>query len=230
MKKFIMCLFAGIAALGPLACRHGSPSVPSLPTPTAAPTGTFTPGCQVVSSLIPVTIPQPSYLNGTFPNGGQIVIGTSPTPTSTFTPVPTITPVVDMEHPHSFTVIRSPADWSDYCVSATGSTTVPTPPVDFTRQMIIADYLCMGYCNPTRLALTSLCWQPGLIVVNEMVSFGCPIECAAPPPWLEFQCNPDGFAYAVPQSNLPVQFVVNEQNTCPGYPTLVPTPTVTVVP
>ena len=236
MKKLIPVSFIFLLSLSPLACLRPVGVAPSSPSPsetsTWTPTVTFTPGCQYAGALTSVSIPAPSYLYNLagFPGSGVIVIGSSPTPSPTDTPVPTITPVIYINHFNSFTVIRSHADWAVYCVSASGTTVIPPDPVNFSNQMIIADYICGGYCGNSRLSLVSLCWQSGLILVNEVRTQNCPLECAAPAPWMMFQCYPTGFAYAVPQSNLPVKFSVTGLDICATPPVVYATPTVTIVP
>lgn len=241
MKKTLLITLLGFLTLGlaTIACKRNFPLDP-LPLPATftstispsfgTPTSTFTPGCESVTTLTSVSIPAPNYFNqSNGPDWGPVIIGTSPTPTSTFTPIPTITPIVYGGHPHSFVVIRTLADWNNYCLSA-GSPTIPPAPIDFTKQMIISGYVCSGYCQGWTAALSSLCWQPGLIIVNEIDTYECAPECADPPLYIESQCNPSGFAYAVPQSNLPVEFLVSPQSDCSTNPLPSPMPTVVTIP
>ncbi len=134
-------------------------------------------------------------------------------------PTPTITPTVDMTPVCGFTqislgihalnagprVIRNLTDWQTFCSYGLGSiipstpvptpTSYPTPPVDFSTQMMIlyekAD------CSDSHLDIISVCEGPTQITVTGNNVAGC-IFCGA------ITSSGTFTALVVPQSGLPV--------------------------
>ncbi len=134
MKKFLISLFLIVLGLASWACDRKYPvaPVPGLPptntptqtltsTPTATATVTFvsTPGCGFSFVTIPTPVTPP------IPNSeAGLAIG-NPVPGTDY-------------------VIRSLSDWQNYY----GATSAPTPPVNFSTQMILINVQAYTFSEP----------------------------------------------------------------------------------
>jgi len=155
-------------------------------------------------------------------------IGPIPTPTPTLTPITTplcgFTPIELGERSvyAGPNVIRSYSDWRTFCsypvglllTTPTVTPTIPAPPVDFSKQMIIV-YMDVG-CPPPVYTVNDVCEGPTQITV-----YGTRVEpCVF--------CNVASFTgsahgLVVPQSNLPV---VSQDTVIPcSWLLVTPTPT-----
>ncbi len=168
-----------------------------------------------------------------------------PTPTATETCYsPTDQMVVSVppqntNYPQRY-VLRTVSDWDAYC-AAVGVNTVPPPPVDFNAKMILAfTYLetisgC-GSGNSSNASLTLICQGPGTITAQETdTAYIGPMNLSDPIPGTPLPAPVSvatGYAIAIQNSNLPVEFVIWPNCVGPycGNTYILPSPTPTPVP
>jgi hypothetical protein len=156
-------------------------------------------------------------------------------------PAPTITPTINMTPVCGFTeislgmhavnagprVIRNLTDWQTFCSYGLGNiitstpmptpTSYPTPPVDFSNQMLILYE--QAVCSFATLEFNSVCEGPTQITVTANMVDAC-FTCNATGSWGNFT------ALVVPQSGLSVVNNFTEIPCSPSYwYTATPTPT-----
>ncbi|HJT24470.1 MAG TPA: hypothetical protein VJ873_07820 [bacterium] len=173
-----------------------------------------------ILALAPWACQQPIILSPTVPS-------LTPTPTVNLTPVCGFTTISLGEKTGlgAPSVIRTLSDWNTffslpgpilYLATPTVTPVVPTPPVDFSTQMLIV-YSNAIICPNSILQVNDVCEGPSQIIVSANNVWVCPV-CFAASPYRNFS------ALAVPQSNLPIVWNVTQVPCQLIYP---PTPTPT---
>jgi hypothetical protein len=173
-----------------LGCRKGPLPFPPLPisTPTNIPTYVSTPGCGFTRVAVPTPVIPPVSTAYTFLSVGDPVPGNN-------------------------YVVRNLAQWQSYY----GSSSAPTPPVDFSSQMLLINVQAYTLPPPSfGTSVQQVCWTSNEITVSCLLMRGnvpihilqTPVPSPTPTPVVtEYFVT----ALAVPISSLPVTWVYTEE-------------------
>ncbi|HVZ79188.1 MAG TPA: hypothetical protein VHE12_00145 [bacterium] len=206
MKKILLVAPFFFAILVPFGCKlppvtmpfatptpTSIPAVPPTATPTLAP-ATPTPTATVPSTSTPSATPSPIAPIPTIdPNAvcgfTVVTVPTNTTPTNLSALEVPIVNVSNLPTANCL-VIRSFADWQNWC----GTATPPAPPVDFSQQMLVETFLssgCLGHST-----LDNVCVGPSQVILYKTFHPAAQSFC-----WAQAQIP---IWVAIPQNNLPI--------------------------